>query len=132
MSRSLFLPRSGRSLPQTGVGHRPLVAQAGFLSELRDRLTAFAATLRGRRLHGDQLEAEVCLDVVADAAVEQGRVGRLAYTAEQADIEAARLLRDSLADGRITADEIPCLRTALRHVNRSAERDRQITEATHA
>ena len=100
-----------------------------YLAELRSRLTAFAATLRGRRLHGDQLEAEVCLDVVADAATEQGRAGRLAYTAEQADLEAGKLLDTVLADGRVTPTEIRTLRTARRHVRRSATADRRITES---
>jgi hypothetical protein len=126
--RSLFLPGSGRSLPQAPVGEQPIATGGGYLSELRSRLTAFAEALRGRRQHGDQLEAEVCLDVVADAAAAQARAGERAYTAEQADLEAARLLSESLADGRITAEEIPCLRSALRHVNRSAQADHQITE----
>lgn len=99
-----------------------------FLAELRTRLTAFAGVLRARRAHGDQLEAEVCLDVVADAAAAQRRAGEHAYTAEQADLEAARLIRESLADGRITADEIPVLRTALRHIHRSAAHDQRIAD----
>lgn len=99
----------------------------GFLAELRDRLTAFASSLRLRRAHGDQLEAEVCLDVVADAARTEHTAARLAYSAQQSDLEAARLIRESLADGRITADEIPVLRHALRHVGSSARADERLT-----
>jgi hypothetical protein len=108
------------------VGEQPIANGSRFLSELRSRLKAFAENLRGRRQHGDQLEAEVCLAVVADASAAQARAGERAYSAEQADLEAARLLRESLADGRITAEEIPCLRAALRHVNRSAAADHQV------
>ncbi len=100
-----------------------------FLSELSAHLATFRASLRGRRQHGDQLQVEVAQDIVADAAAQQGRVGQLAYTAEQADLEAGQLLDQVLADKRVTPDEIPLLQRAARNVRRSAATDRKITEA---
>lgn len=131
---SLFLSGSGRSLPQSVVGSKPIAGAGRYLAELGDRLRGFAASLRARRQHGDQLEAEVCLDVVADAAAEQGRVGRLAHRAQVHDQEAARILAaaqapDSPGGRLITPDE---LRPALRLINLSADDDRQITEACQA
>lgn len=101
---------------------------SGYLAELRGHLAAMIADFRRLRNFGAILKTEVAEDITADAAAEQGRVGRLAYTAEQSDLEAARLLRETLADGHLAAEEIPALRLALRHVNRSAARDHQITE----
>lgn len=99
---------------------------AGFLGELGERLRAFAAALRLRRAHADQLQAEICLDITADATRQQACAARHAYAAEQSDLEAARILRESIADGHITADEIPALRRALRHVQASARHDHAI------
>lgn len=101
---------------------------SNYLGELKDHLLAFARSLRGRRAFADVLQVEVAEDIRADAARQQGRVGQLAYTAQQSDLEAARLLREAIADGHITADEVPEIRAALRHVIRSAHSDRRITE----
>lgn len=96
-------------------------APAGYLAELRARLLAFAAALRLRRAHGDQLEAEVCLDVVADAAAQQARAGDHAYTAQQAALEAERHFRaaqlpDSPGGAAITPAEAT---TAFRHLRQT-------------
>lgn len=99
-----------------------------FLRELRSHLGTLKAALRCRRAWADVLQVEIAEDIAADASTEQGRVGRFAYTAEQADIEAERLIRSTLADGHITDAEIPALRTAMRHVHRAAAADHRITE----
>lgn len=99
-----------------------------FLTELKAHLAGLVADFRRRHAYADQLQAEVAQAIAADAAAAATRASRLAYTAEQADLEASRLLRDSLADGRITAAEIPVLRTALNHITRSARHDHTITE----
>lgn len=100
-----------------------------FLTELSAHIAGFRDTLRHRRAYADVLHVEVAQDIAADIAAQQGRVGRLAYTAQQSDLEARQLLDRVLADGRITPAEVPLLRTARRHVLRSAERNHQITEA---
>lgn len=101
---------------------------SGYLAELRGHLAAMIADFRRLRNFGAILKTEVAEDITADAVAQQGRVGRLAYTAEQSDLEAARLLRGVLSDRHLTDADLPAIRTALRHVNRSAERDHQITE----
>ncbi len=85
--------------------------------------------MRKERHFGAVLQVEVSEAITADVAAEQGRVGRLAYTAQQNDLEAGKLLDQVLADGRVTPDEVPLLKRASRHVHRSAEGDQRITEA---
>jgi hypothetical protein len=102
-----------------------------FLNELQRHIATVRDSLRARRLHGDQLQVEVVQDITLDLAIVQGRAGELAYTAEQADLEAARLLKlaqepDSEGGVLITPREA---RPIFRHITRSAQRDHQITEA---
>lgn len=99
------------------------------LAEMIVFLKTVAADFRSRRRFGDVLQAEVAQDIAADIATEQGRAARLAYAAQQADLEAEHIMRTVLADNRVTADEIPLLRTAQRHVHRSATTDQKITDA---
>lgn len=98
------------------------------LRQLGAHLAAIKAGFRRNRAYAAILDAEVAEDIMADAAEVHRAAADLAYKAEQADLEAARLLRESLADGRIDLEEIPALQTALRHVTRSAASDHQITE----
>jgi hypothetical protein len=101
-----------------------------YLRELRGRLAAFAQSLRFRRQHGDQLEAEVCLDIVTDADRSAATAARRAYTAEQADIEAQRLIRVALSPrspggAAITRAEA---RPILRNIRNSARHTHAIVE----
>lgn len=102
------------------------------LSELRSFLASMWSEVRRRPDPAAQNDVRALQDIAADATAQQATAARTAYSAEQADLEAARLLRESLADGKVTADEIPFLRRALRHVTRSAERDHHITDVLHA
>lgn len=102
-----------------------------FLKELSDHLAAMRGHFRDRRDYGAVLKTEVAQDIIADATGEQGRVGRLAYTAEQSDLEAKRLaelaqMQDSPGGQNITPDEMAPI---FRCITRSAEGDHQITEA---
>jgi hypothetical protein len=98
------------------------------LTELCAFLASWLPDLRRQRNYAAILEVEAVQTIVTEAQALQAVAVQAAYTAEQADLEAARLLRESLADGRIDLTEIPALRTALRHVTRSAASDHQITE----
>lgn len=106
----------------------PASARPGFQRELAAHLLAFGGALRRRRAYADLLQVEVAQDIHADATAHQQATARLAYTAEQADCEAARLIRAALADGHVTADEIPDLRRAFRHIRHSAAADHRISE----
>ena len=108
----------------------PSPVSPGFLAELRDHLATFCATLRTRRDYPGLLQAEIAQDIIADATAQQGRAGALAYTAEQADLEADRLLTaaqqpDSDGGPAITPHEAGPI---LRHIRRSATADHRITE----
>jgi len=102
-----------------------------FIHELKTHLAGLLPGLRRRRAYADLLQVEVAIDITADAATEQARAGRLAYTAEQADREAEQILRTVLADNRVTPEEIPLLRTALRNIHHSAEADHRLGDTLH-
>jgi hypothetical protein len=110
--------------------HTIAPATGGFLAELRAHLAGFRAALRARRAYPDVLQVEVGEDIVADAERQQSHAARLAYTAQQADIEAGRLLRAAQApesDGgrAITPREAEPI---FRNLTRSAAADQHITE----
>lgn len=96
-----------------------------FLTQLRTHLGDVKARYRARRVHAEVLDVEIAEDIVDDVA----RAHDLAYNAEQADLEAARLLVDSLADGHLNEADLPKVRLAIKHIERSAQRDHQITQA---
>jgi hypothetical protein len=101
----------------------PIGETSVFLRELRARLGALAASLRLRRAHADQLEVEVSLDIVSDAATQQARAGAHAYSAEQASLEADRLFRaaqlpDTPGGTAITPAEATAAFRHLRHTHR--------------
>ncbi len=103
----------------------------GFITELRSHLTGLAGSLRSRRAYGDQLKAEVGVDIVDDLAVAQAKVGAVAHRAETNDREAARLLDaaqapDSDGGRAITPREAAPIQ---RLILRSAEADHDITES---
>lgn len=105
-----------------------------YLVELRTRLKDFAQALRLRRAHGDQLEAEVCLDVTADAIAQQSRARAFAHSAQVHDEEAARLLKAALLPTSPGGPTITPREAApiLRLINRSADADRRAGEACEA
>lgn len=94
-------------------------------SELRHFLLSWKRDLRARRDYRNLLDVEAAEDIAADLQP----VAAAAYTAQQADLEAARLLRESLADGKLTTADIPLLEKALAHIGNSAAADQQIAEA---
>lgn len=98
-------------------------------AELTGWITSLVGRLRLRRQYADALEVEVALDIAADSAAAASTAARLIYTAEQADAEAGRLLRDTLADGKVDAAEIPALRRSLRHVEHSEAAARDASAA---
>lgn len=59
-------------------------------------------------------------------------ISQVAYTAEQADREAMRALKDALADGHLDDSDMPKVQAALAHCGRSADHDAAISEATAA
>lgn len=120
-----MLSGPGRSLPQLPLGKRSL---GSLLREAASFLGSWIPDLRRSRDYCNLTDAEAHQDIIADAQAAQGQVRDAAYRAEQADLEAARLLRETLADGRVTAEEIPVLKAALRNVVRSADGDHAITE----
>lgn len=97
-------------------------------TELAAWLSALVDRFRHRRQFGDSLQVKIAQDITRDVAAVETKARDLGHVAEINDLEAATLLRSALADRQITADEIPVLEQALRHVRRSAAADHDITE----
>lgn len=72
----------------------------------------------------------VAQDIAADSAAACTAASALAYSAEQADLEALRLLEDAARDGFNSAD-LPAVEQAVRHIRRSAAADHELAEATN-
>jgi len=71
----------------------------------------------------------VAADISADAARACSAASALAYTAQQDDLEAIRLLDAAARDGFNSAD-LPAVEQAVRHIRRSAAADHALAEAT--
>jgi hypothetical protein len=98
-----------------------------FADEMDERLGVSTARFVAKRWHHALFHLRVLADIWADIKRRLTRAGRMAYDAEQADAEAAKLLRDSLADG-IDRSDTPAIRTALAHIETSGRKDRQLVE----
>lgn len=103
-------------------------AKPGLLAELDGFLASWREDLRRLRDWRNLLDLDGALAIAGDLAERDRLAVAAAYRSEQADLEASRLLREALADGKVTAGEIPMLQLALRHVNRSAEADHKLGE----
>jgi hypothetical protein len=99
-----------------------------FIAELKSFLAGLRTDYRLRRNWPAVNEIAGAQAIADDIERTEDSAGRHAFAAEQADLDAARLIRESIADNRVTADEIPLLRSALRHVTNSASHDRAITQ----
>ena len=80
------------------------------LRELRAHLDFFSGRCLAGRWFGARLHVGV------------------AYSAEQADREADKIISGCLADGVVTVEEVAKMKTALRMIRRSAEQDRKLCE----
>lgn len=99
------------------------------LIELRSFLSGLLPGLRQRRDFGTMLKVEVAQEITAEVVTATKQASDLAYKAEQADHEAARIIGLVLADGRVTPEELPLLTKALANINRSAGHDRTLADA---
>jgi hypothetical protein len=98
-----------------------------FAEEMDERFGVSTARFVAQRWHHALFHLRVLADIWADIKRRLTRAGRMAYDAEQADAEAAKLLRKSLADG-IDRSDAPAIRIALAHVETSERKDRQLVE----
>ena len=99
------------------------------LKGLLNWLAESASRSRAARWLGAAFRFDVATDLAAEVQAEQVKLSQQAYTAEQADREAASAIETALSDGQLDASDLPAIKTALRNVQRSAEHDRQITES---
>lgn len=98
------------------------------LAELRQSLSDFAARCRAMNWLGALFRVGVAQDIVKDVEAQQAAIANDAYSAEQSDLEAVKIIEDAARDGLSQCD-MPALAKALRLIKRSAERDHHITEA---
>lgn len=100
------------------------------ITELCRYISGSIAHSRSRQCFSEVLSFEACEDIGADIVTHEQKVSRSAYSAAVEDEQADADVETVLADGKVTADEVPILRRAQRNIRRSAKRDRQIAEAT--
>jgi hypothetical protein len=98
------------------------------LSELFRYLGGVAIRLRTDRNFTGLFHVRVIQDIAVDLRREDQKLASEAYAAEQADLEAVKLLEEAARDGFSNAD-LPAVQTALRHIRRSARIDHKLSEA---
>lgn len=111
------------------------------LAELKLTLSEFAFRCRTSRWFGPLFWQRQLHDITADLSIEHSVAAREAYSAEQEDIEARKELEaaridldEAIKDGLDDSDAprvrsaMNRLRCAMANVDRSAERDRSISE----
>lgn len=81
-----------------------------------------------RRNWSEDLTCEVAQDIHADIVKHHQKLADRGYSAEQADLEAAKLLRRVVADGKIEQAEMPDVLQAIEHILNSAKQDHAISE----
>ena len=99
-----------------------------YLAELRDWLAAGIARFRLERQFYAVAQLGVAADITADAIADSNAVAATAHAAEVNDREAITLLDSILADGALTAAELPALRRVRALAVRSAELDHDLAE----
>lgn len=97
------------------------------VTELMSFLASLLPPLRSARQFGAVLNLEVAQDITKEVVAKADQLSAVAYTAQQADLEAAQLIGVITADGHLTDDELPLLTRALRHINRSAGHDHTLS-----
>lgn len=107
--------------------HLPPLARH-YLAELRDWLAAGIARFRLERQFHAVAQLGVAADITADAIADSNAVAATAHAAEVNDREAVTLLDSILADGALTAAELPTLRRVRALAVRSAELDHDLAE----
>lgn len=101
------------------------------VAEMRLYAVQFKARCQAAGWFGALFHARVICDIAEDDVKHQVKISDRAYSAEQDDLEAEKLIADAIADGVVTVAEIQQLKTALRHVRRSREADHNITDLAH-
>lgn len=99
------------------------------VTELRSYLADFSARCRGASWFGALFHVGVVQSITADVEKEQRKVAELGQRAARDDRAAAAILRETLADGEVTTDELPALRRALRLVESSESADLSVFRA---
>jgi hypothetical protein len=99
------------------------------IAELSSFLGKLSARCGGRRWFGPKIHVDIARDILDDVASEQAKAAQNAHKARVSDDEAAALIERVIADGTVTACEVPTLRKAVAHVRKSAELDHDLSEA---
>lgn len=99
------------------------------ISEMGRYIRGSINLARAARKFGELLGWEAAEDIQQEAVAHERKIAGMAYSAEQGDREALKLLEATAADGHIDAEEMAAVTLAIRHIRRSAEQDRRISEA---
>ena len=96
--------------------------------ELRGWLSDRLAIRRSEQRFDAAFDLDVASDIATDVQAHEQCASRVAYSAEQEDLEAIRILEQAEVDGLSNAD-LPAIHRAIRLIRSSAKHDRAITEA---
>jgi len=110
--------------------HESPVAGSNPVTELREFLAASVARFRALRQYLPVIRTQVAEDIVADVVTRDGTIANCAYSAEQHDLEALKLIAqaerpDSDGGRSITPREAARI---VRLIRLSAEKSRTVSE----
>lgn len=97
------------------------------VAELKNFLRSWLPDLRRQRNFSAVVEVQALQAITHEVGAAQSKAAQAAYTAEQADLDAAAILERAAADG-LDASDLPAVRQAIKQINRSARHDHTITE----
>lgn len=102
------------------------------LPELAAYVQTFDARCVAQRWWAPRFHLRICADILADLARWLRARSAVATAAEREDQAAIALLRRAIEDGQLDDVDLPRVRAALRHVERSAALDARLATALDA
>jgi hypothetical protein len=100
------------------------------IAELRQSLSDFATRCRAARWFGALFRVGVAQAIVEDVERQQVEIANKARGAEQADLQAAKILEEAARNG-LQASDMAAVAKAIRLIRLSAKRDQSIAEAAN-
>lgn len=99
------------------------------VAEMTDYLADWRAQARAGRKYDELLSVEAAQEIHRDVTAGQSNARRTVYGEEQRNRLNAQELHAILADGKVTADEVPALHRLASRELKSADILRVVTEA---
>jgi hypothetical protein len=98
------------------------------IRELLNFIRVKRAELTTRRQYRDLVDLEAMDEIAAELKAQREADAQKAHAARVEDDEGIDLMEKVLVDETITADEIPMIKTALKHFRHSRDLDHELSE----